>query len=89
MGYRPLLSYIPGAKFNPPLTFLIQLHPETLGTQVMSETRPDLKEMYVGSVCMCVYRYVRQVTFRWSFLIRELIQSSCMINLTFKLVSKC
>ena len=86
--FRPLLlSYIPGAKFNPPVTFLVQLHPETPGTQVMSETRLDQKEMCAGSVC--VYRYVTQVTFRWSFLKHELIQSACMINLTFKLVLKC
>lgn len=89
-SFRHLLfSYGPGAKFNPPVTFLVQLCPETLGTQVMSETRLDQKEMCVGFERMCVYRYVRQVTFRWSFLNHELIQSSCMINLTFKLVLKC
>lgn len=54
-SFRPLLfSYIPGAKFSPPVTFLVQLCPETLGTQVMSETRLDQKEMCGVFVRVCV-----------------------------------
>jgi len=54
----------------------------------MSETRLDQKETCVG-LHVCVYSYVRQVTFRRSFLNHELIQSACIINSTFKLVLKC